>query len=817
MKFFNLFLVSGLALTIVACDTKRNPYFSDDNAQFYVGSIKDDKVEEKADDAGAIYGARITFVACLKTLAGGGIPPRVRFEVQAGQDSIVSTTNKDGCIEWTEEHEFEPNQYERNLRLIRTFVSKNDYSGKVQHTIYWNNKSNKITSDIDTKTPPRGVEDPIEQSFTMGEAHLTKQNTAGAVQGEDPMTSTPDGQAQKSSTRLVLSSINLTRVKMSQETPFKISRHLDLLAQHTYQVGAAPKFYVKTFKNANEEVNLPGGKYKITLVFMDDPGIDLEKLSSELNQYKTAGSLSQAISKESEKLKKATEVMISNKEISVDKSLTDSDKKKILTTAMLEHVHSTAQFIADKTAEHEIKKYIDLQLKKLASLDVRSVLAVTVENVSTGQKQKLKGHGLGYINNLIDAGEVTLFQSPIEADQLYNAYTIERIQRENRSPLDLYLNNSRLALKERALVPMDLNNLSETDLQQNLFPTSYPFNKELEGFLSNTLDKNRKTMFMRALCVKMFSTEQTKVLDVTKNIPFGQNRQSWIDNCLFNQRIQMKYFDVQFFDFVESVDNSKVVKSGKSVSEKIEISRGFELNHSETQSGSVDHWSAILANYATDKVLGLAAGLSPVPGTAAALNYAKNYFPVVLGNDWYWAHTMQKSKSQQVGISRSSSESLSVNIDTYKINVETRRCAKVTYEPWVEKRFESALNIKLRQGFIACSTKPAVRQYTERFYMVTQQCSEANGTTDCASGEENGLRIMLRGEHIYRQFNQIMVDSNLRILLDPMGPEILKKKPDVWNGDVLEKQRNDWIRDLTGETAKIKQVFPGTLIPTIVN
>lgn len=801
MKFFNLFLVSGLAFSIAACDTKRNPYFSDDNAQFYVGSIKDDKVEEKTDEAGAIYGAKITFVACLKTLAGGGIPPRVKFEVQAGNDSIVSKTNKDGCIEWTEDHSFEPNQYERNLKLIRTFVSRNDYVGKVQHIIYWNNKSNKITTDIDTKTPPRGVEDPIEQTFTMGDAHITKQNA-------DTLTTSQDGQqgvSQKNSTRLVLSGISLTRVKMNQETPFKVDRNLTLHAQHTYQVSATPKFYVKTFNNANEEVNLPGGKYKLTLVFMDDPGIDLEKLSQELNVHKTASSFNNAQSSEGKKLKLATELMLSKKELNPDQQLSDADKKKILTTVLLRHVHSTVQFIADKTAENDIEKYIDLQLKKLASLDVRTVLAVTVENISTGQKQKLKGHGVGYINSLLDAGAVTLFQSPIEADQLYNAYTVQRIQMDNLRPLDMYLQASTLQLKERALAPLDMKDLTKVEIRQAQFVGGYPFNAEFEAFLANKMDQPRKATFLRALCVKMLSVDQLKSIDTPSNAFRSNDRKGLIEKCMFKQLTNFKYYNVDVFDFVESVDDAKVSKVGKSVTETISVSRGFSLSESSSQSSSSSHddWALFFGNLLIDGAIGTVSATNPIVGKALEIGVkaVKSLIPVSLGGEWYWASSAERSKSQTASISRGSAENLSINIDTYKITAETKRCAVITYEPWLIKYFAEQEKVQVRKGFIACAAKTIRPTYTEKYYMVTQECSEKNGTTDCASDEENKLRIMMRGEPVYQQFNEMMVNTKLNILLDPIQP------------DALEKQRTEW-KSLM-DAALMSQVFPGAFIPVM--
>lgn len=798
MKFFNLFLVSGLALTIVACDTKRNPYFSDDNAQFYVGDIKDDKLEEKTDEAGAVYGARIAFVACLKTLAGSGIPPRVKFEVHAGKDIITATTNKDGCIEWTEDHEFEPIQDERNLRLVRTFVSRNDYSGRVQQTIYWNMSTNKIVNDISTKTPPQGVEDPIEQSFTMRDAHVTVQSLAAGntvLNSNGGQTVTP-----KSSTSLVLSSINLTRVKMSQD-PFKIDRNLTLHVQHTYEVSASPKFFIKTFKNARSAVALPGGKYKLTLVFMDDPGFDLKNLPRELNKYKTADSLNSAQTNEGKSLKTATELMISKKEIKPDQPLSEADRKKILTTVMLRHVHSTAQFIADKAAAHDqIIEHIDLQLKKLASLDVRSVLAISVENVSTGQKQKLKGHGTGYINNLIEGGNVTLFESPIEADLIYSAYTLQRIQMENMRPLDLYLQASTIELKERALAPLDTKDLSE--IRDSSFKGIYPFSKELENFLANNLDAARKYIFLRALCTKMFSSEQLKSIDTVKHAFQHQNRQGWIDKCAYTR---MKYFHVEVLDFVESVDDAKVSKVGKSEPETITISTSFSMDESKGQSSSNshDHWSIVLGNFLIDGVIETATAVSPFGGKllGTGISYAKGFIPLSVGGDWYWASSQSRSKNQSASISRGSSESLLIDINTYKITTEARRCAIISYEPWVSEYFSTKENIKLRKGFITCAAKTIRPTYNEKYYVVTQDCSEKNGMTDCTSDEETKLRVILRGEQVYNQFTQMMVNKNTSVLLNPMQP------------DVLVKQRTEW-KNLM-DAATTSQIFPGALAPVM--
>ena len=826
MKFFNLLVLSALSTTLlISCDTKRSPYVGDEDAQFFIGSV-DGKTEtkhrnsEKKPDQ-----TQITFTACLKTLAGGGIPNGLSFDIQTGSEKQSSKTNQDGCITWIEIHRFNPAVYERNLRLTRTIQSRNDYAGKRSLTIYWNPRTNALANNLQNDLVPVRTEDPVENTFRMSDATLTKQSKAGEISSTDGTVSSSDGTGipgqdvevegtnpNELQTRLVLSSIELTHVKLNQEAPFKVDKNLTLYSQHTYQVSAAPKYYVNTIDNPDEEVNPPGGKYKITLVFMDDPRIDLEKLSSEIAQHASVESLNKSTSIEGRQLKLAAQVLISNKELAVNGVLTAATKKQLLNKALISHVHATAQFIADKKAEQDIEKYVDIHLKKLASLDVRSVLAVTVENISTDQTQKLKGHGIGYVNNLLEPGSVTLLQSPIEADSLYNEYVTTENDKEKIKPLDLFVQASNAQLKERALAPLDKNTIPRAQLNNPmLFKTDYPFNQEFETFLNNGQTPQTRALFVRALCYKLFMLEELKPLDAKKGWFENETRNSWVQRCQMEQSFRMKYYNVQVVDFVESVDDAKVTKVGQSVKEDIKISRSFEKSDSTSQSQghksetSIAHqdWKMMLGNFLVDGVLAAVTVANPLAGAAltTGLNFAKEHFPISSGGSFYYSTAVESSQSTSEGISREISQAISINIDTFKINVETRRCALITYEPWVEKVMNDIHHLKLRKGFIACAAKTAKPTYYEKYYMVTQDCSEKNGTTDCTSGEENQLRMVLRGETKYKQFNEMVKNTKLSIFLDPVDSEL------------LEQQRMKWAKMM--DSIMTSQVFPGAIVPVM--
>ncbi len=844
MKFFNILsLMVASATVLISCDTKRNPYFGDDDAQFYIGSVTGDPETKTLASEKARNQTKIRFTACLKTLAGGGVPSGLRFDVIAGSETQAATTVKEGCLSWNEVHSYYELSHEFHLRLKRTIISRNEYNGKRDFEIFWNVKQEKFSDNLkDSKVPVR-TEDPVENKFEMGDATDTSQNRA-PVTSNNGGTTTPEtvpsggnistDSADRSSlkTRLVLTSIALNRVKLNQEQPYKVDQNLTLYSQHTYQVSADPKYLVNMINNPDEVVNPPGGKYKITLVLMDDPQIDLEKLNTELKSHSSLESLDKSQTRESHKMKLAAQVLVAENAIAPNVALSDLQRKKILAKVLIPLVHSTVQFIADKKAEQNIETYVDLSVKKLASLDVRSIVAVTVENVSTGQRHQLKGHGVGYVKDLLNPGAVTLIQSPIEADYILNEYQSLVTMNQKHRPYDLFVK------KEKDLALMNKADIKNDFFLQQFFKDSYPFAKELESYFEGKLQVYRANLMEKAFCEKMFMHDDLKpVAGVTKD--YEQGNAVWSFNC---QSDMDAYLDLNVLDFVENAEGSTVTKLGKSVTETISISRNFErtlgsgtVTGTNTEAGGfsdIDPFKIIdlfvpgllgdiaskftssaakylinafgkeipagLAGKALDNAVKLRN--KEVKGVASRISGALPSFKMNVGGKWAIASSATSSSSKGAKIDRTSSEKLNINIDTYRINITTRRCAVASFKPWVVEHFARKHNLKLRSGLIVCSDKTMKPNYVERYYMVNQECSEKNGTTDCASDQENTLRMILRGEQIYGMFNQLVESTELEVLLSPMEPT------------ALEQKRMHWTTLM--DALQTTQLFPGVLLPS---
>ncbi len=844
MKFFNILSLVVVSTTVlISCDTKRNPYFGDDDAQFYVGSVTGDAETKRLGSLKARNQTTIKFTACIKTLAGGGVPSGLRFDVIAGNETQAATTVIEGCLSWDEVHSYDDLNHEFHLRLKRTIISRNDYNGRRNFEIFWNVKTDKFSDNLKNNKVPVRTEDPVENKFEMGDATNTAQSR-DPVTSADGGTTTPTNvqptgdisldSVDRSSlkTRLVLPNITLTRVKLKQEESFKVDQNLTLYPQHTYLVSADPKYYVNMINNPDQEMNPPGGNYKITLVFMDDPQIDLEKLNQELKSLQSLESLDKSQTRESQKIKLATQVLLSEKAIVPNIPLSDIQRKKILAKVLIPLVHSTVQFVADKKTGKSIETYIDLGVKNLASLDVRSIVAVTVENISTGQKHQLKGHGVGYVKSLLEPGAITLIQSPIEADYILNEYQSLVAMNQKLRPYDLFVK------KEKDLAVMSKADIKNDFFLQEFFKDSYPFAKELEIFFDGKLINYRANLLEKAFCDKMFMHDELKpVAGKTKD--YDEMQLFWSLNC---QRDMDAYIDLNVLDFVENAEGATVTKLGKSVTETISISRNFErtlgtgtvtgTNAEAGGSSEIDPFKVIdlfvpglLGNIASKFTSTAAkylintfgkeipAGLTAeqlektlkfrrkeVKGLASRITSALPSLRMNVGGKWAIATSSSSATLKGAKVDRTSSEKLNINIDSYKINITTRRCAVVSYQPWVVERFAIKHNIKLRSGFIVCSDKAIKPTYVERYYMVNQDCSEKNGTTDCASDQENTLRMILRGEQMYGMFNQLVESTDLEILLSPMEPT------------ALEQKRMHWTTLM--DALQTTQLFPGVFAPS---
>ncbi len=830
MKFFNLillFLISTIFLS--ACDTKRNPYFGDDDAQFYLGSIElKSTVNAHFNSDGEVDRKEINLIACLKNLSGGALPPKLKFEILAGNQSLSRITDKNGCLEWKESHGFDPKSDYKNLKLVRTFNSKSDYNGKRTQEIYWSPHTGSLVNNIDSKAQPQNTEDPLEIGFETGDITLTHQsvnrsnsdsatpnpnNSATTGSGSDLAipaetnleTSNSPALVSQNQTRLVLTSVDLTHLKLNQGTPFSVDQNLTLYAKHTYQFSASPKFYVKSFDNLNSEQNPPAGKYKITLAFMDDPQFDLEKLALELNQNQTLEDLNKNSTSEGKRLHIATQMLASKKEISVNGKLSATDKKKILAKSILSHVHTTTQFVADKNAEQAIIKYLDIELKKLASLDIRSVLAVTIESVGIDQKQKLKAHGIGYVNNLLSPGSITLIKTSIEADLIYDQYRAAQEAHKKISPFNLFLQTSNEQLKDKSLVALDLKSIPQNQFPQTVYPIEYPFAKELEMYFKNSMNLYKKDLFHRAICNKIFVNETTKSMEKSNQKFPDEQRLLWAFRCHSGHGFRAPYYDVSVLDFVESTKEAQISKVGQTITEEFMFSKSFSNSTSTSSStkksfdSSITLDSAISAfsNFLVDGLVGTVQAANPVVGSA--LGILKSAFPISFGGSWGHATSSSQSQDRNTSVSQGSSQKLSVHIDTFKMNLETRRCALISYRPWVVNYFKSEFNVALKKGFFVCSEKATKPQYYEKYYTVSQACSQNSATTDCASEDESRLRMMIRGENTYEMFKNTMMNENFEILITPLGSE------------ALEQQKMQWTSMI--DSALTTQVFPGALTP----
>lgn len=825
-KLIFSFLILG---TLVSCDTKRNPYFQGDTpiegqsvdemeSQFAIINARVDVQSlelQKPSPTRAPEKRKLFLTACLNNIAGAPIPQGLLFEIVAGNERKTARTGLDSCIRWQEVHGVSPIASEVNLRLKRTVVSKNQYAGRRTVLLYWNLQNNQFQNNIFNNFVPEVVEDPIQDSFEISDATSTVQQRNRV---QPSITTTPESEpenfVQPSSRtgRLVLTQIALERIKLDQERPFKVDQNLTLYAQHTYQVSANPRYFVYSLDNPEREVNLPGGQYKVTLVFLDDPQVDILKLIREINQLKSIESVNQPQTPESRRIKIAGELLMSEKTMTPNETLKLSKKRQLLNKILLGLVNTTVQFTAEHTPEQDIQEFINIQIRELHRLDVRSLIAVTIENV-TAPSVNFKGHGVGYIRGLLNPGFMTpLMQTPIEADQLHELYQAELEKNSKLKPLDMFMKASVGQDGFANIVTMDESSLSADLFPQSLYKEGYPFASELENYLAGKLEKEiyRKSLFGRSLCQKVFLQESLKELDRPANgwlsRMFPQNRLAWAFRC---QSEIGRHLSIKVLDFVESVQDQKVYKVGRSFAETITVSQSFSRAISEASSIGRKYNAGATATANINLGIGLQEVLnflSPAAGgMLQAATKATGAAPIegsvrlTAGGSWFATYTNEKTSTWKESVERNATQQtvLNVNVDTFGIQLPTRRCLVVTLNKWILKVMLDDEKIRLPGNMIVCSNQIRKQDYQEKYYVVSQQCNENNGTTDCASDEETRLRTIIRGQELYESFAKTIEDKGTDVVLKPISSENLLR------------ERMQWTTLM--DAVKTSQFFPGTL------
>jgi hypothetical protein len=182
-------------------------------------------------------------------------------------------------------------------------------------------------------------------------------------------------------------------------------------------------------------------------------------------------------------------------------------------------------------------------------------------------------------------------------------------------------------------------------------------------------------------------------------------------------------------------------------------------------------------------------GVSPVSGSVR----------VNLGARAFSTRSYEKRSTWREVFERNSTEGLQllVNVDTFQITAPTRRCLLVSYNESLRKNFLSSKKIRLPESLIACSNTIQNRVYMEKYYTVTEACSESNGTTDCSADEQTRLRTMIRGESQYKAFVDMVQNKKLEVVFTPISSEKLMQSRMEWSA-------------LT-DSIKTSQYFPGVL------
>jgi len=787
MKFFNLSLALVLSSALVACEAKRNPYFeNEEDAQFKVNGVSLVKAQNTGwDSSNKPNKKMLNLSACITDLMGAAVPPRLKFKIQLGKQVLNRTTNRDGCLEWGQEIGFNRRAPSKYYKMTITFIGQSELGGRYNVEIAVDPKEADVL-DLSKRNNKRleGVELETYEPEGFAIPNITKNamipSEPEVLNGEVIPNSNVIPNQGPASITMNIASAELRRLQLNQDEPYSINENLDLSVQYTYEFSTTPRYFIKSF-DSNETEEIPStGNYKVSLAIIEEPEFSVTKIWEELNRSPDLKTLanSASITTEALALKIAAKSMMSNGN---NQMLTNIIKRKLMAKALLPHVQQTATFTTKMTTQFGLTQEITMSLKKLALLETRALMAVTVQPLDSDIGANVKADGAGYIASIGNPGSVKIQPWPIEADLLH----AERLQAESQKvklkPLENFFYKSNNADGDKAFKPLDL-----TDIPRNAAPNAigkaYSIKDNLETYLADGFkNKYDKLKFEMSFCYKLFNSPQMQNLSASR-------RHVLINSCTQTPEV---YLNIQQLEFVEKVLDTKAVREGHTINIPITISRGFSYGRQEGANwgSKFDASIALSGNISgglkTPDLKGL--GDKASLGAGLGLNLAA-------GNTWYYSYGVSVSQGVSSGVSTNMSINFNAELNQFRLNLETRRCTIVSFNDTIKKFLEKN-KAEPNKGFVVCSNKTVPNSYLESYYIIAQDCRSS--IRDCTSGREGLLRMMVRGREFFAYFENVLKQTDLKMVLQKIPQDALRAQVRSWSTDI--------------DSFLTSQIFPGAI------
>lgn len=234
-----------------------------EGTNFRVGAIKGNSVQITGKNSYGLDRKKLfNLEACIRNATGASVLPDLKFSVSDENGGKLSSllTDINGCIIWTEEHEFNYVSPESYFQFRRVISADEVYKGSVVVDVAFNpwQSANPIL-DLRYNTLPDSKK-----------AETSK--TGVSVQG-----SRIEGK-NANDFRLHLDSIAFDSEGYDYSN-YEINDFLGLTVAHKYEVILQPKLLRKTLTSDEEEVTLLRGKFKISLALLKENSQDNELIA----------------------------------------------------------------------------------------------------------------------------------------------------------------------------------------------------------------------------------------------------------------------------------------------------------------------------------------------------------------------------------------------------------------------------------------------------------------------------------------------------------------------------------------------------------
>ncbi len=197
------------------------------------------------------------FRACLvERLGATKIMPDIRFSIEgSGHSRSEATTDRKGCINWSENFEYNHIQPEVIVKLNRKITAHSVYKGCVMAVAAFNPWVNGIFATTDTRNTSIEAYELENESLTLGRIRAANR----AI----------------SPVEIAVDSLNF-EFKGLDFDQYEISKFLNLTVAHKYTLRIKPSVIRRTLENISVPQVLVGGRLKAYLaIFKDEPGLQM--------------------------------------------------------------------------------------------------------------------------------------------------------------------------------------------------------------------------------------------------------------------------------------------------------------------------------------------------------------------------------------------------------------------------------------------------------------------------------------------------------------------------------------------------------------